>query len=111
MADGFITTPSYMAPDFTSFFTWLPAPGWGVGLIACCYKPKLQGDRLLVEFYFWGGVAKQHPQRFLRAVLNRDPTGLPWASHWGALVWFKEPCFLTQGFRATGHPVKLGLFI
>lgn len=61
MADGFITTPSYMAPDFTSFFTCLPAPGWGVGLIACCYKPKLQGDRLLVEFYFGGGCCKAAP--------------------------------------------------
>lgn len=56
MADVFTTTPSYMAPDFTSFFTWLPAPGWGVGLIGCCYKPKLQGDRLLVGFFFAGGL-------------------------------------------------------
>lgn len=55
MADVFTTTPSYMAPDFTSFFTWLPAPGWGVGLIGCCYKPKLQGDRLLVGFFLLGG--------------------------------------------------------
>lgn len=35
--------------------------------------------------------------------------GFPGPAVSGHVAWFKEPCFLIRGFRASGHPVKLGL--
>lgn len=88
-----------------------------MGLIACCYKPELQGGRIIVGFFLGGGWAAA-PTVFPRAVLD---TEIPQGSLAGGslclaslgpavgehVAWFKEPCFLTQGFQSQGTPGKV----